>query len=405
MLRSAEGGGNGQANVAAGMGAVASGMGASPDYSHPPVEQAPPPPPANGYAPAPPAPSLWTAPPSVGSGRGTVFTGLAAPPPPPPVAAPEPAPAPANALDGIEWYFMDMHNAEQGPIDSEEISRLYDRGEVHNTSYVWCGAMAGWDMLSNAPLVYVPAPDHHAAPPPPASHSHSQPVGTLVGQRVVIDGLSSKPELNGATAATVSYDDLKGRYNVQIESSGAVMALKPANLLPVGGGHVESPRSQQPSPRAPSSGNGAPPAAVVRVGSARHLAPMPPSEQQAAAPAPPAQQGMMPPGPPPGAPPPPPSQRQQAATLGRAMPPSANGMEFVEVAMYKPMQTAIIGLQCDPLAPGAGIAGVKVTAMKPDGLGYQVRAGVVQVVAVLAAPHQNARETASSEGLGAAQCC
>ena len=350
VLRSAEGGGTGQANVAAGAGAVASGMGESAvnsSFAHLPVEQPPAPPPSTGYAPAPQAPAMWTAPQSVGSGQGTVFTGLSAPPPPPPAAAPEPKPGPGNSLDGIEWYFMDMDNKEQGPITSEEISRLYDRGEVHNNTYVWCGAMASWDMLSNAPLVYVPAP-HHAAPPPPTS----QLVDSLVGQRVVIDGLSSKPELNGATAIAVSFDDAKGRYNVQIESTSAVMALKPGNLTPVS---AESPHSQQPSPRA----SAAPPAAVVRVGSARHLAPTPPSGP-AAAPA----AAQMPPGPPAGPPPP----QTQA---------SANGKEFMEISIYKPVQTAIIGLQCDPLEAGAGISGVKVTAMKPDGLGYQagVRVG------------------------------
>ena len=53
----------------------------------------------------------------------------------------------------------------------------------------------------------------------------------LVNQRVVIDGLSSKPELNGTKGVAVSFDDAKGRYNVRMEGSGQFMALKPINLL------------------------------------------------------------------------------------------------------------------------------------------------------------------------------
>ena len=37
----------------------------------------------------------------------------------------------------------------------------------------------------------------------------------LVGQRVVIDGLSSKPELNGTKGTAASFDEAKGRYNVK----------------------------------------------------------------------------------------------------------------------------------------------------------------------------------------------
>ena len=54
---------------------------------------------------------------------------------------------------------------------------------------------------------------------------------SLVGRRVVIEGIASKPELNGTKGVAVSFDDAKGRYNVRLESSGEFMALKPVNIL------------------------------------------------------------------------------------------------------------------------------------------------------------------------------
>jgi hypothetical protein len=47
---------------------------------------------------------------------------------------------------------------------------------------------------------------------------------------VIIDGLQSKPELNGTYGTMQSFDDGTGRWNVQLEDSGSVLALKPANL-------------------------------------------------------------------------------------------------------------------------------------------------------------------------------
>ena len=50
--------------------------------------------------------------------------------------------------------------------------------------------------------------------------------------RVVINGLSSRPEFNGTKATAVSFDESKGRYNVEIPGprGGSVMALKPENI-------------------------------------------------------------------------------------------------------------------------------------------------------------------------------
>ena len=52
----------------------------------------------------------------------------------------------------------------------------------------------------------------------------------LVGKRVTVQGLNSKPELNGKSGTALSFDDGKGRYTVQLDN-GSTMALKPANLV------------------------------------------------------------------------------------------------------------------------------------------------------------------------------
>jgi hypothetical protein len=56
-------------------------------------------------------------------------------------------------------------------------------------------------------------------------------VAPLVGKRVVVDGLASKPELNGSKGTATSFDDAKGRYNLKMDAGG-MLALKPANVLP-----------------------------------------------------------------------------------------------------------------------------------------------------------------------------
>lgn len=61
----------------------------------------------------------------------------------------------------------------------------------------------------------------------------------LVGQRVKIDGLVAKPELNGTEGLALSFDDGKGRYNVQMDATGSSMALKPTALSAVEGQTTE----------------------------------------------------------------------------------------------------------------------------------------------------------------------
>lgn len=53
----------------------------------------------------------------------------------------------------------------------------------------------------------------------------------LVGRRVIIENLASRPELNGTAGIAISFDDARGRYNVRLESNGGgMMALKPTSL-------------------------------------------------------------------------------------------------------------------------------------------------------------------------------
>ena len=55
----------------------------------------------------------------------------------------------------------------------------------------------------------------------------------LLGKRVRIDGLTAKPEFNGAQGVAVSFDAAKGRYNVRMMGSGEMIALKQSNLISV----------------------------------------------------------------------------------------------------------------------------------------------------------------------------
>lgn len=55
----------------------------------------------------------------------------------------------------------------------------------------------------------------------------------LLGVRVVISGLVSKPELNGSHGLAKTFDASNGRYGVEIDGVGGQrLALKPANLSP-----------------------------------------------------------------------------------------------------------------------------------------------------------------------------
>ena len=51
----------------------------------------------------------------------------------------------------------------------------------------------------------------------------------LVGRKVSISGLASRPELNGAKGVAIAFDDAKGRYTVRLDS-GENCSLKPTNV-------------------------------------------------------------------------------------------------------------------------------------------------------------------------------
>jgi hypothetical protein len=52
------------------------------------------------------------------------------------------------------------------------------------------------------------------------------------GQRVSLAGLKAKPELNDAQGFVMSFDQIRGRYKVLLDS-GATLALREQNLLPL----------------------------------------------------------------------------------------------------------------------------------------------------------------------------
>jgi hypothetical protein len=54
----------------------------------------------------------------------------------------------------------------------------------------------------------------------------------LLGRRVAINGLVTKPELNGRTGTALSFDDDMERYSVELDESASSFMIKPCNLLP-----------------------------------------------------------------------------------------------------------------------------------------------------------------------------
>jgi len=64
----------------------------------------------------------------------------------------------------------------------------------------------------------------------------------LLSRCVVINGLVSKPELNGRTGKALSFDYDKGRYSVQLDGTSSFM-IKPCNLF-LAEEHKETERTQ-----------------------------------------------------------------------------------------------------------------------------------------------------------------
>ena len=57
---------------------------------------------------------------------------------------------------------------------------------------------------------------------------------SMVGQRVKLQGLVSRPELNGLSAVVHSFNDEKGRYVVRLPDIKDSLLLKATSLEPLG---------------------------------------------------------------------------------------------------------------------------------------------------------------------------
>eukprot|EP00326_Haptolina_ericina_P009496 CAMPEP_0181226036 /NCGR_PEP_ID=MMETSP1096-20121128/32038_1 /TAXON_ID=156174 ORGANISM="Chrysochromulina ericina, Strain CCMP281" /NCGR_SAMPLE_ID=MMETSP1096 /ASSEMBLY_ACC=CAM_ASM_000453 /LENGTH=139 /DNA_ID=CAMNT_0023319343 /DNA_START=71 /DNA_END=490 /DNA_ORIENTATION=- len=58
----------------------------------------------------------------------------------------------------VEWWYVGLDNQEYGPVNSEELSRLYDTGQVDVESYVASPQMTNsdWLPLDQSGLQYLP---------------------------------------------------------------------------------------------------------------------------------------------------------------------------------------------------------------------------------------------------------
>lgn len=60
--------------------------------------------------------------------------------------------------------------------------------------------------------------------------NNDEKMRALIGSRLVVDGLKSKPELNGRRALATQWHAVKGRYAVRIDGLDEPLLLKPENL-------------------------------------------------------------------------------------------------------------------------------------------------------------------------------
>ena len=75
----------------------------------------------------------------------------------------------------------------------------------------------------------------------------------LLKRRVVLCGLSGRPELNGSFGTAISWDAAAARYGVRLESDGSRLALKPQNLA------LADEARAQPAGKPPAPPAGKPP--------------------------------------------------------------------------------------------------------------------------------------------------
>ena len=52
---------------------------------------------------------------------------------------------------------------------------------------------------------------------------------SLVGERVLLHGISARPELNGTVGRAVSFSADKGRYTVDLGEGVGELSVKPSN--------------------------------------------------------------------------------------------------------------------------------------------------------------------------------
>ena len=81
--------------------------------------------------------------------------------------------------------------------------------------------------LLNAPPTPAnrPVAAQPAVTPPVANRPHK------AGDLVTVDGLVTKPELNGREARITGFDEAKVRFTVELLDAGTLLSLNEANLI------------------------------------------------------------------------------------------------------------------------------------------------------------------------------
>ena len=130
-------------------------------------------PPRSGAAPPPLPPKPKTMPTLPLQGTATPPALPPKPPPPPgkpkPAAPPPPLPPPPPK-PMIDWFHLSPETKQPiGPLSTEEMTRLYEMGGVHDRTSVWCEGMEGWMELNDAPLSVLLVPHGSSATPSQAS--------------------------------------------------------------------------------------------------------------------------------------------------------------------------------------------------------------------------------------------
>ena len=109
------------------------------------------------------------------------------------------------------------------------------------------------------------------------SHAPKADEAPLLGRRVCLHGLVSRPELNGKSGVAARYDEAKGRYEVQLDGEAATVLLRASSLQP-----LSAAAPPPPPPPCPPAGNESRSAdhasgcASAGTGSPTHI-PVPPS--------------------------------------------------------------------------------------------------------------------------------